>query len=1268
MKGVSGVFLFFCLLVSAASAQKKLTEQTINWQPPRHYRVQPDAHHHRSGQYYHFEHARYFNHQTLLPYYYTLIPLNQPHDYRVKLANQQFRELNRQVQLNDAARKSLEDQVIVDSRLSYERNRPYLQVKFVPIRKNPSTGTLEGLEQFDLILEAPPDDLKKSYGEVPAPQTSAEPSPLLRGEWVKLRIDETGVYRLSYSTLKDIGVEEPASVAVYGNHTGVLNTDNQTTPSYRLHPVPVYVEKGKDGQFGKGDHVFFFGRSPDQWEYLPASDRFVHRKHPYTDYNYYYLNVSGDDAGESVDMLDQPSGTAEVQVRSFPDYRHYEEDRHNLIQSGRRWFGTYFDVSTAQSYDFQFPNIKKDEPVRVWADFASRSAAASSFALYNGDNNLFTTPIRPVSYTFTGYYARMGAGSGSFLADQDELTLTLEYQKGTPSAEGWLNAITLNAVRQLRMTGKQMLFRYKASDPGTLARLHIEDVQADAKIWEVTQRYPTQRIGDIDKQGDQWSFTIRGDTLYREFIAFNPEKTPAPKVMGKVEKQNLHGMGPKNMVIVTKEKFDRQASRLAQMHRRRDGFKVGVVSDREVYNEFSAGKPDPAAIRNFVRMIYRKSTPRDSLKYLLLLGDGSYNNRESANSPFLITYQSEESLHYSRSFVSDDFFGLLDRQDDIEADFSGLMDIGVGRLPVTEVAEARQVVDKIDRYMNRENWGPWLNRICFVADDQDNNLHMRDADKLAQQVASNHPQFNIEKVYFDAYPQQITASGATYPEVSREINEQINNGILLFNYTGHGGERHLAHERVLTKEDIASWRNDSRLPLFMTATCEFTRFDDPDFTSAGEKVFLKPDGGSIASFSTTRLVYASLNYELNRVFYQYVFRKDRQGKPMRLGDVVRLTKKHAGTSNNKRNFSLFGDPALQMPLGQYQVQTDSITPGDTLQALDRVKLHGSVRGNNGSLARDFDGTLHLRVYDKKRQRQTLNNDQQTPFSYETRDNLLFSGKSRVSQGRFTSEWVVPRDLLPEIRQGKMIYFAHSGSRLARGYYRDYLVGGFSQRQLNDSKGPSIDLYMNDKQFVSGGITHQNPTLIATLTDSSGINTTRSGAGHDITMTLDNDPQKQYVLNSYYQASENAYQRGKLTYQLSDLDKGRHELQLKAWDINNNPSSTSISFTVSASDELKINKVLNYPNPFTEQTAFYFEHNRPGTLLDVRIQILSVSGQLVKTIHRQIQTSGFRAGPIQWNGRDDFGDRIGRGVYLYKLKARSPSGQTAEKIQKLVILK
>jgi len=827
------------------------------------------------------------------------------------------------------------------------------------------------------------------------------------------------------------------------------------------------------------------------------------------------------------------------------------------------------------------------------------------------------------------------------------------------------------------MSGNQLKFRYlNTDDTEKTIEFQIQNSSSSVKVWETTT--PTQ-VQELETQmiaSNILSVKVDVEPGLNEFIAFNTDNLPLPESAGSISNQNLHALGHHDMIIVTHPDFMSQAQSIADLHSVQDGLSVAITTPNHIFNEFSSGTPDAAAIRNFIRMIYQRPTSTDTLKYLLLVGDGSFDHKSltAENINYVLTYQSNNSLTPTLSFVTDDFFGLLDPLDNIELSNSGLVDIGIGRLPVKSVQEAQLVVDKIYRYTNFNNKGDWTQSLCFVGDDEDNNIHMRDANRLAIQVDTTYPYFFIQKIYLDAYLQEVTAVSESYPEVNRLINEQVNNGILIFNYTGHGGENGLAHERVLTIDAINSWKNRNKLAVFMTATCEFSRFDNHKYVSAGERVLLNPNGGGIALFSTTRLVYSSPNYTLNKNFFNHIFEKNYKNNYHALGDVMRLAKINSGTENNKRNFTLLGDPALKLPLARYNIITDSLNHKDvlnntdTLKALSKVTVHGHVADESKNIITNYNGLVYPMVLDKKRTQTTLGNNGETPMSFQTQNNILYKGKASVTNGRFQFSFVVPKDISYNFDQGKIRYYSLSSDADAKGYFNNFIIGGTNASAPVDNTGPRINLYMNDENFVSGGVTDQNPVLYAILSDSSGINTVGNGIGHDITAILDNNTSDVIVLNDYYESDVDDYQQGKIEYLFNKLQKGEHQLKFKVWDVYNNSSEETLDFMVAESEKLAIKNLLNYPNPFTEQTAFYFDHNRPNEMLETMIQVFTVTGKLVKTIHATINSSGFRSEAIHWDGLDDFGDKLGRGVYIYQLKVRTTNNETVTKIEKLVILK
>jgi hypothetical protein len=726
-------------------------------------------------------------------------------------------------------------------------------------------------------------------------------------------------------------------------------------------------------------------------------------------------------------------------------------------------------------------------------------------------------------------------------------------------------------------------------------------------------------------------------------------------------------------VIISHPDFISSARSLAAHRHDHDGLDTVVVTPGQIYNEFSSGKPDVSAIRDFLKMLYdRAATQEEMPKYVLLYGDGSYRNKgtEANNTNLILTYQSANSLSPVSSFVTDDFFGLLD---DNEGGSTGLMDIGVGRFPVSTQVQARNAMTKTISYDQPDRMGDWRNTICFIGDDGDYNLHMRQADELADYVETNYPSFSIGKIYLDAYPQVSTPSGARYPDVNEALSQRVNKGALIINYTGHGGENGLAHERILTINDIISWQNRDKLPLFMTATCEFSRFDDYEHTSAGELVFLNPEGGGIALFSTTRLVYSQQNHALNVRFYEHVFTLNAQHQHYRLGDVMRLTKNNTSAGVNKRNFTLLGDPALVLAYPKNRIRvltvngTDITQATDTLKALGKVTSTGRMEDELGNPMPNFNGIIYPTIYDKRSVIKTLSNDGDPQMTFSLRDRILYKGKASVNNGLFSVQFIVPKDISYNYDYGKLSFYAADNLEDASGSSDRVIIGGSADSIANDSEGPEIQIFMNDEHFVFGGMTDANPQLLVYVSDSNGINTIGSGIGHDLTAIIDQQTNQTIVLNDFYEADTDSYQSGKIQYPLKSLEAGQHHLKVKVWDVYNNSSEDYIEFVVNTSSDLVLKHVLNYPNPFTTHTRFFFEHNQPDTDLDVLIQVFTVSGKLVKTIERHVTSTGYRSAPIDWDGLDDFGSRIGRGVYIYRVKVRTSLGQTAEKFEKLVIL-
>lgn len=1245
-----------------------------------------------------FENAGYNINNHFFPVFFTRYPMPvATYEATARINNKLYAPLTPEEQAAIASygdKNVLSDEIIPETRVAYFKKKPYAYVSFIPLRKNKITGMLEKLVSFS--IEIIPENVQKTFYPK---RTYASNSVLAHGKWYKISVMMDGIYKMDYFFFKNLGMNPDSiilqNIRLYGNGGGQLPFSNSMLRYDDLQENAIYVyDKDNDNMLDSSDYVLFYGQSQHRWKYNPYNKRFYHLLNIYSDTTYYFITA---DLGPGKRIQTQNNFSSFTHtVTSFNDYLFHEAELVNLLKSGRQWLGETFDILNSYNFTFNFPNIDISSKVFAKIEVAARRDNPGTNFNWTAGNVSSSFTVAPVvtANMYTTYY-RLNSDTLSFYPVSSIIPITVT--KITPSpAIGWLNYIELNARRNLVMSGTQMIFRDANSvGAGNISRFVLSNVSPSLQVWEVTD--PTNvKLQQVSFSGGGAEFVLPTDSL-REFVAFTGQSFFIPKITGPVANQNLHAIMQADYIIVTHPIFLSQANQLAEMHRTQNNMTVSVVTTEQIYNEFSSGAQDVSAIRDFVKMLYDRSSDEiHAPKYLLLFGRGSYNLKGITNNTnFVPSYQSANSADPTLSYASDDFFGMLDDNEgnwDITAD---MLDMGVGRIPVKTVNEADNVIKKIIKYTSVPGTietgnscatdvcyglGDWINTVVFIADDEDNSTHLDQANTLAAKIENNYKEYNIEKIYFDAYQQISTPGGERYPDATEAFNKRMNRGCLLVNYTGHGGELGWAHERFLEIYHINAWKNQCKLPVFFTATCEFSRWDDPARTSAGELTLLNPEGGSIGLMSTTRVVYSGPNYTLNNYFYDHTFTPLQQWNwtMPKLGDLHLLTKNDMPPSSiNHRNFSLLGDPALSLNYPEYGVKTtkingkpvNSVQP-DTARALSSVSVEGEIHDRSGNLKIDFNGIVYVTVFDKAANIATLMNDGPSVSpqrTFKLQKNILFKGKANVTGGKFSFTFIVPKDIAYNFDRGKISYYAHNGYHDASGYCNDIIIGGTDTNAVADATGPTIQLYLNDEKFVFGGITNSDPKIYMIVSDSSGINTSGTGIGHDITAILDNDNTHPLVLNDYYESDLNSYKKGSVRYPLSDLKEGKHTLSVKVWDVHNNSSSAYTEFVVASSAEVALKHVLNYPNPFTTKTFFYFEHNQCCTQMDVQIQIFTISGKLVKTIHRLVNMEGYRSDPIEWDGTDDFGEKIGRGVYVYRLRVKAGT-KMAEQFEKLVILK
>ena len=1119
-------------------------------------------------------------------------------------------------------------------------------------------------------------------------------SVLSDGFWFKISVTKDGVYKIDKSFLEGCGINtsslNPKKINIYGNGDGRLPELNSESRTDDLAKNAIYVEGENDGVFNDNDYILFYAWGPNKW-LKDVNGNFYNDKNIYSDQSNYFINISEEEQPLRIKDISSVVQSVNKQVDTYSYFDVYENDLISLVGGGQRWYGERFDENLEQIFNFTIPNIANNN-VQFDVSMASNSQTNSGTnQLYSVNGNVLKSSFLPV-----GDFGRTEL-SMVLTNPSDFIPFKIGIKRNSPSVKVYLDRISLNARRNLYFTDNQFNFRDISSvGLGNIGNFIIQNVPSTVKVMDITNRHIPQFING-NLVGNVFSFRLSTDSL-REFVAFDNQNFYVPERVGKVDNQNLHALPQADYLIVTHADFIDQANRLANLHREK-GLKVHVVTSEQVFNEFSSGMMDPTAIRSFGKMFYDRSfsNPITAPDFLLLFGDGTYDpkNRLANNNNYIPTYQVLSSENSISAMVSDDYYGMYDQNESMEP--YDLLDIGIGRLLISNATNAKQQVDKIEHYLkngstlysgsntvccggntqSNSTFGDWRLKTILIADDEENGYFInQDTEPNSKMINSNHPEINLDKIYLDAYSQISNAGGQRYPDVYNAISDRVERGALVINYVGHGGETGVAEERVITTPQIQSWNNINTLNLMVSATCEFTKYDDPSRVSAGEWVSLNPIGGSIALMTTTRSVFFGVNTTTGQKFYENVFSRDVNNLPLAFGQIMMQTKNASGSSDNKRSFTLIGDPALRIALPIMKIVTDSINSKDpliigldTIKALSKVTVKGHIIDFSSNVLTNFNGTIAPTVYDKAKLNNTLGQDPASPkINFELQKNAIYKGKATVKNGYFEFSFIVPKDINYAYGKGKISYYADNQVIDANGLDTNFIVGGIDKNGIIDNIGPEISLFLNNKNFVSGGITNENPVLMVNLFDDNGINTVGNGIGHDIVAIIDQNTSKPIVLNDYYTSDLDSYKSGSIQYNFPKLEKGRHTLTLKAWDVNDNSSQHSIDFIVQDKQSLSLDHVLNYPNPFSSKTQFYFEHNQICNELETQIQIFTVSGKLVKTINQMVLTNGFRSEGIGWDALDEYGDKLATGVYVYKLKVKSSDGKSEEKTEKLVILK
>ncbi|MBQ8222049.1 MAG: type IX secretion system sortase PorU [Bacteroidales bacterium] len=1093
-----------------------------------------------------------------------------------------------------------------------------------------------------------------------------ENSVLSSGKWYKMSIPSTGMYKISYSDMSSMGIDvssiNPKNIKIFHNGGGTLPVLNKDERHQDLVEIPIYVAGENDDSFDSNDYIVFYARGPVTWNYV--NGMYERNLNPYSDLSYVFLTT---DLGEGrrIENAETIDEDADVDVTQFVDYKLIEEDTYNINNMGASWYGNKFDAVTTLSHTFSFPNIVKNRNCALKSEVASQNSAQASFIFKVNGSQLSVLNFEKI--VSSSVYAKTKNTSNIyFKSTKDDVVVDMSYHKSATSSVAWLDYLIINAWRELKFTGNVMRIRNpECFNVDKIYRYEIRNASNSMQVWDVTDAVNPKKM-QLQMNSNVAAFKVRG-SQDNEFMAFDGGEFKSASFVATVQNQDLHSKYNFDYLIITHPDFYSQAQRLKEIHSRLDDLEIEIVTPQQIYNEFSCGALDITAIRDYIKMIYDKSDKR--LRYVLLFGDASYDFRnKSGNVCFIPTYESVHSVS-SSCIASDDFYVCLDTNEGNMVSGSNVVDVALGRLPVTTLEDAEAMIDKIESYVsNKEDtMGSWRKFITFSADDND-TYYMSHAEKL-QEIVKSHAgeDFLFDKIYLDAYPQVATSSGKRSPECNAAITNRVELGTSILNYIGHAGEVGWADERILTNEDILSWRNSTKLHLMITASCEFTRLDDHTRVSAGEYVFLNPNGGAIAMISAARVTFGSNNQSMMINFYEHLMDIE-GGNYIAMGDMY-VYAKQVG-DNNSKVYYFIGDPALRLNFPLNKVELTSINnhelyQTDTLRALQNVDVKGVIKDVNGDLMTDFNGTVQINVYDKENTHNTFG-DESDVYEFKLRDNIIFTGKVPVVNGEFTANFTLPKDINYSYGTGLMSFYAYSDKTDAQGSYTNFIVGGLNQDAVADEVGPKIVLFIDDENFVDGSMTNENPSLLAYIKDENGINTSGAGIGHDITATLTGATNKTYSLNQFYDAPLSMYEFGIVSYKFYNLNEGEHLLTFRAWDIYNNSNTATIRFNVVKGKIVEIENLVNYPNPMSDNTNFTFEHNQKDNEIDIVIRIYNVMGQLVRTIEEQSFGATARISPIRWDGCSDDGDKLPSGVYIYNVTISNSQNEKSTEYSKLII--
>jgi len=1088
---------------------------------------------------------------------------------------------------------------------------------------------------------------------------------------IKLRIDMEGIYRITAQDLTDMGMTiQPSDIPfikLIGTGGLPLSETMTDTDFLTLPEQPIFVRTEPNGQLN--DIIFYGGSAAG---FIPdGRGDFEHFVHPYTNQSSYILTIGNSTPGKRMDIA-TPMTEPIVNKPTIYSARIFNEEEFVNpfgTGSGREWFGKQVDASIPATYTSVLDGLVRQGNIRYRYVVAHKNATSGTFTITESGKSLGSTSVGGVgsgSYNYVDAIrtpirtAQLPAAS---LESDNRSALQFNYSNSAPNSSiGYIDWFEITYPAELTARNNTLeLF----TDTNHIGSTEYTINGFSGEVWgmDVTNRQNPILTTNIANTGGMYIMRTNLERKTpRRFLFSGTVRKPQMSVEQSVPLFDSDLSA--DIILIAHPDVIASANEYKKYRESQGEYTVSVISTADIYNEFSGGMLDVSALRNFIGKAYH--TWKTKPEYVLLWGDGHFDPKnisfQTANLvPAYQVPQIGDTFHSVDSYCTEDYFVRVVGNDKIP-------DIAIGRIPVTNNNSGFAVIDKIRLYENDADPGIWRTISTFVADDgpttignSDGNTHTEDAELVSQ----GFPDYiQPRKIYMVEYPLENAARGRRKPSVTEQFISTANGtGTLTLNWIGHGSPRLWANELIFEKDVHIPMFTNTTKPFFLSgATCDFGRFDDANRQCGAEEFVTKRTGGAIAVFASTRAVYANQNSRITNRYFTEVFSTNPiNNKHLTIGQALYNTKLNFTTENDQK-FLILGDPALRLNIPSYRIIIDTInntplqeTDAVSLKALSKVKIRGSIYDLSGTFSNDFTGTVFITLRDGSYVEKVKDpTDPSKPNEIHVINKvggILNRSSWQVENGIFTAEFIIPKDISFTNENGGIYLYANSGKKHAMGKTDKVIINGVDTVEYDDTEGPTMDLFLDSKQFSAGDMVRNSPMIILDLSDETGINTTGAGIGHNIEFRIDDG--EPIDATETYQTSFTDPRQGSAQKQVFNLSPGHHTITARAWDILNNYRQTTTHFMVADPNSFIVQDVLTYPNPSFGEMRMNFIHNQSQPF-SVEIHIFAADGRLVRTFSTSVNQ--VRNAEIAWDAKDNNGNMVPSGPYYFFIEGTAFDGK------------